>query len=221
MSRLLGRTPRISYVWTVAAAVVLLAACGSRSPAEQAGSAPAPSITTGPAASAAASASGTAASTPGGGVILLGCDTLAWRTAPLTVVHTPAVPPVPVVTGIRPGRHPECRYDRITFDITGAKPGYEIRYVAATTTDWSGDPVTVPGGGTNFLLITFHPAQGHTDTGTGTIPTTSAALGYQMLKGYVVTGDFEGHLTVALGLAGTVQVRAGELSGRIYLDVAY
>jgi peptidoglycan/xylan/chitin deacetylase (PgdA/CDA1 family) len=164
---------------------------------------------------------GTPAATPSGGVILPGCDALAWRTAPVTVVHTPAVPPVPVVTGIRPGRHPECRYDRITFDFTGPAPAYEIRYVTAVTADGSGNPVTVPGGGTRFLLITFHPAQGHTDTGTNTIPTKSAALGYQMLKGYAVTGDFEGHLSVALGLAGTVQVRAGELSGRVYIDVAY
>jgi peptidoglycan/xylan/chitin deacetylase (PgdA/CDA1 family) len=157
----------------------------------------------------------------GGGVILPGCDALAWRTAPITVVHNPTVPPVPALTGIRPGRHPECRYDRITFDITGAKPGYEIRYVTTVTADGSGNPVTVPGGGTKFLLITFHPAQAHNDAGEVTIPTRSAALGYQMLKGYVVTGDFEGHVSVALGLAGNVQIRAGELSGRVYVDVAY
>jgi peptidoglycan/xylan/chitin deacetylase (PgdA/CDA1 family) len=157
----------------------------------------------------------------GGGVILPGCDTLAWRTAPVSVAHNPTVPPVPVVTGIRPGRHPECRYDRITFDIPGATPAYEIRYVTSVTADGSGNPMTVPGGGTTFLLITFHPAQGHTDVGADTIGAPSAALGYQMLKGYAVTGDFEGHVTVALGLAGTVQVRAGELSGRVYVDVAY
>jgi len=93
--------------------------------------------------------------------------------------------------------------------------------VTSVTADGSGNPVTVPGGGTKFLLITFHPAQGHTDDGANTIPTKSAALGYQMLKGYVVTGDFEGHVTVALGLAATVQVRVGELSGRVYIDVAY
>jgi hypothetical protein len=157
----------------------------------------------------------------GGGVILPGCDALAWRTAPVAVTHHPTVPPVPVVTGIRPGRHPECRYDRITFDITGAKPDYVIRYVTSGTADGSGNPVTVPGGGTKFLLITFHPAQGHTDAGANTIGPKSAALGYHMLKGYAVTGDFEGYVTVALGLAGTVQVRAGELSGRVYIDVAY
>ena len=42
-----------------------------------------------------------------------------------------------------------------------------------------------------------------------------------MLKGYVVTGDFEGYISIALGLARTTMVRVGELSGRLYLDVRY
>ena len=42
-----------------------------------------------------------------------------------------------------------------------------------------------------------------------------------MLKGYAVIGDFEGHVSVAIGLAKSVQVRVGELSGRLYVDVAY
>jgi hypothetical protein len=130
------------------------------------------------------------------------------------------VPPVPVVTRIRPGTHPECRYDRIVFDITGATPGYAVRYVSSVVADPSGNPVTVPGGGKAFLQITLHPAQGHTDSGTSISP-KSATLGYPMLKGYVVTGDFEGYLTITLGLARAVQVRVGELSGRVYLDVAY
>jgi peptidoglycan/xylan/chitin deacetylase (PgdA/CDA1 family) len=157
-----------------------------------------------------------------GGVILPGCDTLAWKTAPVSVTHTVSVPPVPTLAKIRHGRHPECRYDRIVFDIPGtAKPSYQLRYVSKVTADPSGNPVTVPGGGTAFLLITFQPLQAHTDAGEVTVTPRSAALGYPMLKGYAVTGDFEGHLTVALGLAGKVQVRAGELSGRVYVDVAY
>jgi hypothetical protein len=81
--------------------------------------------------------------------------------------------------------------------------------------------VTVPGGGTAFLLITLHPAQGHNDSGVTTIGTRSAALGYPMLKGYAVAGDHEGYVTIALGLAATTVVRVGELSGRLYVDVSY
>lgn len=157
----------------------------------------------------------------GGGVILPGCDPTFWRTAPVTVAHDPQVPPVPVVTGIRTGSHPECRFDRVVFDLNDAQPGYQLRYVTSVSADPSGQPVTVPGGGTKFLLIVMHPAQGHTDAGATTIAPASAALGYPMLKGYAVTGDFEGYLSVVLGLAKDAQIRTGEVAGRWYVDVAY
>jgi peptidoglycan-N-acetylglucosamine deacetylase len=156
----------------------------------------------------------------GGGVILPGCDSLSWKTTPLSVSHNPTVPPVPVVTGIRPGAHPECKYDRIVFDISGSTPGYEVRYVSSVTADPSNNPVSVPGNGSKFLLITLHPAQGHSDAGASTVP-KSAALGYPTLKGYAVAGDFEGHISIALGLSKIAQVRVGELPGRIYVDMAY
>jgi peptidoglycan/xylan/chitin deacetylase (PgdA/CDA1 family) len=147
------------------------------------------------------------------------CDAKPWRAAPITVTHAVAVPPVPVVTGIRTGSHPECRFDRLVFDISGALPGYRVRYVSSVTADPSGQPITVPG--SKFLLVTLTPAQGHTVTGTPTITPKSATVNYPMLKAYAVAGDFEGYVTVALGLAAQAQVRVGELSGRIYIDVAY
>ena len=156
-----------------------------------------------------------------GGVILPGCDTLAWKNAPISVAHSPSVPPVPVITGIRAGTHPECRCDRVVFDLNGATPGYQIRYLASVTADPSGQPVTVPGGGTAYLLMVLHPAQGHNAAGASTIPKRSAQLGYPSLKGYTVTGDFEGYVSIALGLSRAVQVRVGELPGRLYVDVSY
>jgi peptidoglycan/xylan/chitin deacetylase (PgdA/CDA1 family) len=157
----------------------------------------------------------------GGGVILPGCDPTAWRSLPISVTHNPAVPPVPVVTGVRTASHPECRYDRLVLDIKGAQPGYEIRSVSQVTGDPSGKPVTVPGGGSKYLVITLHPAQAHTDNGVGTVSPTSAALEYPALKGYAISGDFEGYFSIALGLAGTRQVRTGELTGRLFVDVAH
>jgi hypothetical protein len=41
-----------------------------------------------------------------------------------------------------------------------------------------------------------------------------------MLRAYAIAGDFEGHVSVALGLNATAGYRVGELPGRIYLDVA-
>jgi hypothetical protein len=41
-----------------------------------------------------------------------------------------------------------------------------------------------------------------------------------MLESYAVVGDYEGVVTIALGLDDVVGYRVGELPGRIYLDVA-
>jgi len=42
---------------------------------------------------------------------------------------------------------------------------------------------------------------------------------YPVLKSYAVAGDFEGVVTVALGLARTTSIRVDELPGHLYLDV--
>jgi hypothetical protein len=40
-----------------------------------------------------------------------------------------------------------------------------------------------------------------------------------MLKGYALAGDFEGVLTLALGLQAPTSIRVGELPGRLYIDL--
>ena len=50
-----------------------------------------------------------------------------------------------------------------------------------------------------------------------------ATLDHPMLRGYVITGDFEAVLNVALGLDDVVGFRVGEIPGapgRVYVDVA-
>jgi hypothetical protein len=130
------------------------------------------------------------------------------------------VPPVPQLIAIRPAQHPESGYDRIAFDINGALPGYDIRYVTRPVAGGSGAPVNVPG--SRYLQITFKPAQAHDDAGNSLVP-RSQTLNYPMMKAYAITQDFEGVLTVVLGLGAQVGFRVGELPGqpgRIYVDVA-
>ena len=131
--------------------------------------------------------------------------------------HFP-VPPVPLVTAIRTGTHPACGYDRIVFNVRGAVPGYDIRYVSKVAAGASGPAVAVPG--RRYLLVTIHPAQGHTPSGLSTISPPSAATSYPMLMGYAVTSDFEGVVTIAIGLQKATAFRVGLLSGRLYIDVA-
>jgi hypothetical protein len=126
-----------------------------------------------------------------------------------------AVPPVPVITAIRTGTHPECGYDRIVFNVRGPVPGYDIRYASKAPSGAGGGAA-----GRWYLLITIHPAQGHSDSGVSTIARLSAATSYPMLRGYRVTGDFEGVLSVAVDLAKATAFRVGRLTGRLYVDVA-
>jgi hypothetical protein len=45
-------------------------------------------------------------------------------------------------------------------------------------------------------------------------------VGLPMIKSYAVVGDYEGHVSIVLGLDDVVGYRVGELPGRIYVDVA-
>jgi hypothetical protein len=140
-----------------------------------------------------------------------------WSTAPVTVVHHPAVPPVPVVTAVRYAAHPDQRYERVVFDIPGALPGYSAKYVSKVVADGSGAPVSVPG--SYFLLIVFTPAQAHNDAGTATISGIHH-INLPMVESYAVVGDYEGYVSVALGLNAKAGYHIAELSGRVYVDVA-
>jgi hypothetical protein len=140
------------------------------------------------------------------------------------VTHDVTVPPVPQLVGIRSAAHPDEGYDRIVFDVDGQLPRYTVRYVDEVREDPSDLPVAMPG--RRYLLVVFTPAQAHTDAGTALIAPKRMDLDYPMMRGYVLVGDFEGYVSVAIGLDDVVGYRVGELPGqagrlgRIYLDVA-
>jgi hypothetical protein len=141
---------------------------------------------------------------------------VAWATTPTTVAHQPPVPPVPVVTAIRYAAHRDG-YDRVVLDIPGALPGYTVKYVKEVRRDGSGEPVSMPGSA--FLLIVLHPAQAHRADGTPTV-TGVHRIGLPGIKSYAVVGDYEGYVSIALGVTGVRKYHVGELSNRIYIDVA-
>lgn len=146
-----------------------------------------------------------------------GCTTGAWQTVPLAVTHSVAVPPEPVLTAVRTAQHPECGYDRLVLDLNGQLPSYSIRSVARITADASGQPIALPG--QQFLLITLHEAQAHSAAGTPTISGQIQLPGYPALRSWVLAGDNEGVVTIAVGLPGQVSFRTGELPGHLYIDL--
>jgi hypothetical protein len=143
-----------------------------------------------------------------------------WTTGPVSVTRDNPIPPVPLLVGIRAAAHPQQGYDRIVFDFSGPLPGYRIRYVDEVREDPSDRLVVMPG--RRYLLIVFDLAQAHTEAGESTIATRSATFDFLMLRAYVLTGDFEGYVSVALGLDDVVGFRVGDLArpNRIYVDVA-
>jgi len=155
----------------------------------------------------------TTPSTPAGAVTT---SPAAWSTAPTTVAHQPPVPPVPVLTAVRYAAHADG-FDRVVLDIPGALPGYTVKYVKEVRRDGSGEPVSMPGEA--FLQIVLHPAQAHREDGT---PTVSGVhrTGLAGIKSYAVVGDYEGYVSIVLGVNGVRKYHVGELSNRIYLDVA-
>lgn len=142
-----------------------------------------------------------------------------WHAGPLTVTRHLAVPPVPVAAAIRTGSHQECRFDRLVIDLRTAVPGYTVSFASKVTMDPSGRTLSMPG--VTYLLVHLSPAQGHTASGQPTLPAGVQVTGYPMLKAYAVSGDFEGHLTIALGLARSTNFRVGELPGRLYVDLSW
>jgi hypothetical protein len=137
------------------------------------------------------------------------CPTGTWHKLPITVTRHVHVPPTPVIKTVRTAPHRDCGYDRIVFVIAGKHPGYTIRYVAHVIADPSGKTITLPG--KRFVLITLRPAQ-------GTLPTKVQVVKYPMLRSWVLAGDFEGVVSIGIGLRSRTSVRVGELKGRLYVD---
>jgi hypothetical protein len=209
------RRPAAAAGATAIAALALLAAgCGTSGggPAGGGSTAGASSTPRSPAATAGASSPAAATAAAAGA----GCDQRPWRAAPVTVTRDVPVPPVPVITAVRAAQHPECGYDRLVLSVTGPLPGYAIRYATQVTADGSGAAISLPG--RRYLLITMPDAQAHTASGAATVVRGVQRAGFPMLASWTVAGDFEGVVTIAVGLNDATSVRVGELPGRLYVD---
>ena len=147
------------------------------------------------------------------------CPTARFHRPPITVTRNFNVPPIPVVRAVRTAKHPGCHFDRLVFDITVKNPGYTIKFVKHVIADPSGKTIKLPG--KRFLLITLRPAQAHRNSGASTLPTKVQVLRFPMLKAWVLAGDFEGVVSIGVGLRAKTTVRVGELHHRLFIDFKY
>lgn len=168
----MGRDIRVRVVALCALDLVAGAVAGS-------GSGGTPSL------SGSASASpGSASTSTSSPLVAVGCDLAPWHSAPVTVTHHVAVPPVPIVTAVRVAPHPECGYDRVVLDVHGPIPGYSVRYMHHIIADASGKTITMPG--SSFLLVVIQSAQAHTNAGVATVTSVVRKPGYPALASWAL-----------------------------------
>ena len=116
-----------------------------------------------------------------------------------------------------------CRvgYDRLVLRFRYALPGYDVRLVSQVTQDASGKPVNLLGSAQ--LLVVARNARGHTANGTTSfLPAVMTPL-CASLRQVKTAGDFEGVVSLGVGLKHTTGFRVFRLTGptRVVIDVAH
>lgn len=132
---------------------------------------------------------------------------------------TPQAVTVPTLVGIRAGHHPG--YDRIVFIFDGGLPAHRsARWVSTVVEDGSGRIDHVAGHA--YLQTVFHTASAHTATGASTIQ-RRITYRWPNITQTLMNGDFEGYVSVAIGLQRHTSVlRFFTLSSpsRVVIDVS-
>jgi hypothetical protein len=124
------------------------------------------------------------------------------------------------MTGIRTGLN--TGFDRIVLDMTGAQPGVSYtNYLDELIADGSGEIVWLTG--QYFVSVVANPARAHDDAGnpTYTGPQKFRTRNLRNVMAVAVTGDFEGYLSIGLGIRYQSWVRVFTLGSptRVVIDV--
>ena len=149
-------------------------------------------------------------------------DSTEWTIGVLTGSSTldGGPPPVPVLTGLRSGVHPE--YERVTFELEGAAglPGYRIEYVDRPLHDCGSGEPTYPVGDA-WLEIRLEPAAAHTEEGRPTLGARDLPIDQPLLQRVYRTCDFEAVVTHVLALSEPNPFRVMRLADppRMVVDV--
>ncbi len=123
-----------------------------------------------------------------------------------------------LVTGVRAARHDG--FDRVVVDFEGGIPGYTVRWKSKVETEGAGKPIDLKGG--QALHVMLIPAVAHTEAGEPTWTGTSAEP-LTAITGIVSTGDFEGHVGIALTSEQSRTFRVKEYTdpARLVIDVGH
>ena len=123
------------------------------------------------------------------------------------------------LTAITTGRHDA--FDRIVLEFSGPEPMCTASYVNQIVADGSGQPISLDGNA--FLQVTLSGAAAHDDAGKSTYngPDMIDTPDLQNVAAVTVAGDFEGQVTLGIGLNTKTHYKVFALSvpTRVVIDV--
>lgn len=122
------------------------------------------------------------------------------------------------IFGLATGCH--AGFDRLVLRGRLGKPAYDARYVRRIRSDGSGAIVRLKG--TKRLRVVLQNARAHTESGAPLIPGAKTPL-CPNLRQVKLAGDFEGVVTLGLGLRSRTGFRVFRLTNpqRVVIDVAH
>jgi hypothetical protein len=113
-------------------------------------------------------------------------------------------------------------FDRVVFELAGELPGYRVGWSAAPP-HHCGSGALVESAGRAWLTVRLDPAAAHDEQGGVTVARESEGPGLQAVEGIVLTCDFEGVVSWALGAPARRPYRVLPMSDppRLVVDVAH
>lgn len=149
-------------------------------------------------------------------------DSTDWSIGRLSAPSDPGngVPPMPVLTEIRTGTHPD--YERMTLELaeSGGRPGYRLEYVDRPLHECGSGRQIFPVGDA-WLELRLEPAAAHTEAGAPTLGDREVDIRGPVLRRIYRTCDFEGIVTLVLAVSTPNPFRVMTLSDppRLAVDI--
>ena len=148
-------------------------------------------------------------------------DTATWTVGMTAAPESVGAPPMPVLTALRTGTHPD--YERMTVEIgpeASGPPGYRVEYIDRPLTECGSGNQIFPVGDA-WLELRLEPAAAHTEAGQPTLGAREIAVQGRLLLRIYRTCDFEGVVTLVMALASPNPYRVSTLADpwRIAVDV--
>ena len=150
--------------------------------------------------------------------LLLSAVVLTAGAVPAQSAQPPA-PDIAMLTGIRTATHPT--FDRIVLDFSGPQPQVGSRFVDKLVRDGSGETEELPGAA--FAEVGMMPAQAHDFAGNSSYPGPRKfrTTNLNNVTAMAITGDYEAHLLVGIGMRERTWVKTFTLDAptRVVIDV--